>query len=126
MPVNELPRRLGLADAIALVAGTLIGAGVFVVPGVVARHVPSPPLILGVWSFAGLLSLCGALAFAELGAMFPESGGAYVYLREAYGALWAFLCGWTWFFVVLSGAIAYLAITFAAYVSDFIPLKTGP
>jgi len=123
---NDLPRELGLLDAVAVVAGTLIGSGIFLVPNLVARQLPSLPMILAVWIVTGVLTFCGALAYAELGAMMPETGGQYVYLREAYGPLVAFLCGWTYFFVVLSGAIAWLAISFSLYLSYFIPLSTGP
>src|ERR1700693_3407006 len=123
---TDLPRKLGLVDAVAVVIGTLIGSGIFLVPNLVARQLPSPPAIMAVWIFTGLLSFCGALAYAELGAMMPETGGQYVYLREAYGPLLAFLCGWTYFFVVLSGAIAWLPLRFALYLSYFIPLGAGP
>src|ERR1051326_8359112 len=123
---NELRRELGLTDAVAVVIGTVIGSGIFLVPNLVARHLPSPATILAVWIFSGLLSFCGALAYAELGAMMSETGGQYVYLRQVYGPLLAFLCGWTYFFVVVSGAIAWLAISFSLYLSYFIPLTTGP
>jgi len=119
---TELPRKLGLVDSAAIVVGTIIGAGVFLVPNLVARNLPSPSWIIGVWIFSGALSFFGALAYAELGAMIPATGGQYVYLREAYGPLWAFLCGWTYFFVILSAAIGWLAISFANYLGYFIPL----
>ena len=87
-----------------------------------ARNLPSPGWIIGVWIFTGVLSFFGALAYAELGAMIPATGGQYCYLREAYGPLWAFLCGWTYFFVVISAAIAWLSISFANYLGYFFPL----
>jgi APA family basic amino acid/polyamine antiporter len=118
----DLPRQLRLTDAIAVVAGTIIGSGIFLVPNLVARNLDSRPLILGVWIFTGVLSFFGALAYAELGAMFPATGGQYVYLREIYGRFWAFLCGWAYFFVVISAAVAWLAIAFGAYLAYFIPL----
>jgi len=118
----ELPRRLGLLDAIAIVTGTIIGSGIFLVPNLVARQLPSPTAIVGVWIFSGLLSLAGALVFAELGAMIPASGGLYAYLREAFGPLAAFLCGWSFFVVVLTAAIAWLSVSFAIYLSAFVPL----
>jgi APA family basic amino acid/polyamine antiporter len=118
----ELPRRLGLLNAVTIVAGTIIGSGIFLVPNLVARQLPSPSAILGVWVFSGLLSLAGALAFAELGAMIPASGGLYAYLREAFGPLAAFLCGWSFFVVVLTAAIAWLSVTFSMYLSAFLPL----
>ena len=118
----ELPRQLRLIDAVAIVAGTIIGSGIFLVPNLVARNLDSAPLILGAWIFTGVLSFFGALAYAELGAMFPATGGQYVYLREIYGPLWAFLCGWAYFFVILSASVAWLGIVFANYLAYFIPL----
>jgi APA family basic amino acid/polyamine antiporter len=123
-PAGELPRRLGLLDSAAIVVGTIIGSGIFVVPNLVARSLPSEPWIIIAWVFTGVLSFFGALAYAELGAMLPATGGQYVFLREAYGPLAGFLCGWTYFFVVISAAIAWLSITFATYVGYFVPL--GP
>jgi len=118
----ELPRSLGLLDSGAIVVGTIIGSGIFVVPNLVARSLPSAPWILAAWAFTGVLSFFGALAYAELGAMIPATGGQYVFLREAYGPLFGFLCGWTYFFVVISAAIAWLSITFATYLGYFVPL----
>ena len=119
---GELPRRLGLLDSAAIVVGTIIGSGIFVVPNLVARSLPSEPWIIAVWVFTGVLSFFGALAYAELGAMIPATGGQYVFLREAYGPLFGFLCGWTYFFIVISAAIAWLSITFATYVGYFVTL----
>jgi basic amino acid/polyamine antiporter, APA family len=118
----ELPRQLRLTDAVAIVAGTIIGSGIFLVPNLVARNLDSAPLIIGAWVFTGVLSFFGALAYAELGALFPATGGQYVYLREIYGPLWAFLCGWAYFFVILSASVAWLGIVFANYLAYFIPL----
>ncbi|MBL8176836.1 MAG: amino acid permease [Bryobacterales bacterium] len=119
----EPPRTLGLVDSASIAAGTVIGAGIFLVPNLVARQIASPYAIVAVWIFSGLLSLAGALAFAELGAMIPSSGGQYVYLREAFGPLPAFLCGWTFFVVIATAAIAWLATSFAMYLSHFVPLE---
>src|ERR1019366_3344537 len=121
-PAGELPRRLGLLDSAAIVVGTIIGSGIFVVPNLVARSLPSEPWIVAAWVFTGVLSFFGALAYAELGAMIPATGGQYVFLREAYGPLFGFLCGWTNLFVVISAAIAWLSITFANYLGYFVPL----
>jgi APA family basic amino acid/polyamine antiporter len=118
----ELPRKLGLLDSTTIVVGTIIGAGIFLVPNLVAQALPSVPWIVGVWVFTGILSFFGALAYAELGAMMPATGGQYVFLREAWGPLLAFLCGWTYFFVVLSASVGWLAITFATYLGYFVPL----
>lgn len=121
MPTDP-PRTLGLLDTVSIVAGTIIGAGIFIVPNLVAKQIASPYPILAVWIFSGMLSLAGALAYAELGAMIPSSGGQYAYLREAFGPLPAFLCGWTFFLVIASAAIAWLATSFSVYLSFFVPL----
>ena len=92
--VAGLPRRLGFLDAVSIVIGIVIGAGIFLVPNLVARQLRSAAVILGVWIFAGVISFFGSLACAELGTMLPATGGQYVFLREAYGPLVGFLCGW--------------------------------
>ena len=118
----DLPRKLGLLDATALVIGIVIGSGIFVLPNLIARNLPSPGAILAVWIVSGALSFFGGLAYAELGAMMPATGGQYVYLREAYGPLCAFVCGWTFMLAVLSGGSAWLAVTFSIYGGYFVPL----
>ena len=123
METRELSRRLGAWDAGAIVVGTIIGSGIFIVPGSIARALPAADWMLGIWVAAGALSLCGALAFAELGAMFPHTGGLYVYLREAYSPLWAFLFGWVLLLVLRSGGSAALAVGFSIYLGYFIPLS---
>src|ERR1700728_76181 len=134
--VVELRRDLGLGTAIALVIGTVIGSGIFLVPRTMVLRVGSPYMVFVVWVFGGLLSLCGALSYAELAAAMPEAGGEYVYLREAYGPLWGFLYGWTQMWVAKSGSIATLATGFYIYLSNFqpelkqsighIPIPLGP
>jgi APA family basic amino acid/polyamine antiporter len=119
----ELPRKLGLLDATAILVGTVVGSAIFLVPNVVAQSLPSPALILVVWSVTGLLTFFGALAYAELGAMLPATGGQYVYLREAYGPLVGFLSGWASFLVIQSGGIATLAAAFSIYLSYFVKLN---
>ena len=99
----DLPRKLSFFDGAALLVGSVIGSGIFVVPSLIAQRVPEPGLVIGIWIFSGLLVLCGALTLAELGAMLPQSGGLYVYMREAYGPFWAFLYGWTIMLVVIPG-----------------------
>jgi len=120
----ELPRKLGLLDALAIVIGIVIGGGIFLVPNLVARSLSSTPMILAVWTLAGVTSFFGALACAELGAAFPRTGGQYVFLREAYGPMAGFLYGWSMFLVARSAQVAWLAVTLALYVSYFVPL--GP
>ena len=100
----------------------MIGGGIFLVPSVIARHLPSAQSILLVWLVAGVVSFFGALAFAELGAMMPATGGQYVFLREAYGPMPAFLCAWTLFLVQMAAQIASLAIGFSIYVAQLVPL----
>src|SRR5271155_5185586 len=120
--MENLPRRLGLIDATLIVIGIVIGSGIFLLPNLIARSLPSGPAIIGVWVVAGVLSWFGALAYAELGAMMPATGGQYVYLREAYGGWCAFLCGWVFALAAVPGGIAFLAVGFAIYLDRFIPL----
>jgi len=120
----RLPRVLGFTSVIGILIGSVIGSGIFVAPNTIAGLVLSPQLILAVWVVGGVLSFFGAVAFAELGAAYPEAGGAYIYLREGYGRLIAFLFGWTLFFVIDSGAVATLAVAFSArYLPYFLPLS---
>src|SRR5579864_1651269 len=118
----ELPRALGLADSAAVVVGIVVGAGIFLVPRLVAQALPSATLILAVWILCGVLCFFGGLAYAELGAMMPETGGHYVYLRECYGPLAGFLCGWTFTLVVMWAAMAWLAVSFSITLGYFVPL----
>src|SRR5947208_1469694 len=132
----NLERVLGLPAAISIVIGTVIGSGVFLVPSTMIRLVGSVETVFVVWIVAGLLSLFGALTYAELAAAMPEAGGEYVYLREAYGPFWGFLYGWTQFWVAKSGSIATLAAGFYTYLTVFypvlgktlvrVPLRVGP
>jgi len=119
----ELPRKLGLLDSLSIVIGVVIGAGIFLVPNLVARELRSPAAIRGVWTFAGVISFCGALACAELGTMFPATGGQYVFLRESWGTLVGFLCGWSMFVVARTAQVAWLAVTLALYFSYLLPLS---
>ena len=124
-PPRELPRRLGLLDSTNIVVGTMIGSAIFLVPNTIAQSIHSVNLTLAMWLVAGIVSMFGALAYAELGAMMPDSGGQYVYLREAWGPLWGFLCGWTFFLVARSGATAAVAAGFATYFSQFVPMSAA-
>jgi basic amino acid/polyamine antiporter, APA family len=121
---SDLPRRLGLLDALSIVVGVTIGAGIFLVPNLVSQQLKSAGAILGVWIFAGVISFFGALACAELGAAIPSTGGQYVFLREAYGPLIGFLCGWSMFLVSRTAQVAWMAVTMALYVSYFLPLSS--
>jgi APA family basic amino acid/polyamine antiporter len=123
MPSTELPRKLGLIDSLSIVVGIVIGGGIFLVPNLVARNLNTSTSILSVWIFAGIASFFGALACAELGAAFPSTGGQYVFLREAYGPLGGFLCGWTMFMVARTAQVSWMAVTLSLYVSYFVPLN---
>jgi APA family basic amino acid/polyamine antiporter len=119
----ELSRSLRMLDATTIVIGIVIGSGIFVLPNLIARNLPSAAAILSAWVIAGVLSFFGALAYAELGAMMPATGGQYVYLRETYGPMCAFVSGWTFMLAVLSGGSAWLAVTFSIYARYFVPLS---
>jgi APA family basic amino acid/polyamine antiporter len=101
----------------------MIGSGIFLVPNLVARELSAPAAIMAVWVLTGILSFFGALAYAELGSMIPATGGQYVYLREIYGGIWAFMSSWSLFFTTLTASVAWLAINFANYLSYFIPFS---
>ncbi len=121
---TELPRALGLVDALSIVIGCVIGAGVFLVPNLIAQNLSSAAWILGIWIFAGVVSFFGALACAELGAAMPSTGGQYVFIREAFGPLAGFLCGWTNFLIARGAQSAWLAVVLSIYISYFHPF--GP
>ena len=109
-------RRLGLFSATMAVVGGIVGGGIFRTPAAVAERVGSPRLALGAWVVGGVVALIGAFCFGELGYRRPRAGGGYVYLREAWGPLPAFLYGWALLLVIATGAIAAVAVTFADYV----------
>jgi len=114
-------RGLGLLDSTMIVAGSMIGSGIFIVSADIARQVGSPGLLILTWVITGLLTLTAALSYGELAAMMPAAGGQYVYLRESYGPLWGFLYGWTLFLVIQSGTIAAVGIGFARYLGVLVP-----
>ena len=121
---QTLPRVLGLFDAVCIVVGSIIGSGIFLKVSSVDRALAPYGFlaIMGIWLFVGLVTLCGALALAELGAMFPHAGGPYLYLREAYGRLPAFLWGWTEFWVVRTGSVGALACATVLYFHQLVEL----
>jgi APA family basic amino acid/polyamine antiporter len=119
---TELRRSLGWWDAVSIVVGIVIGAGIFVTPQDLAKAMPSAEGMIGAWVVSGLLVFCGALAFAELSSMFPQTGGLYVYLREAFGPEIAFSSGWIHLCALLSGATAYIAMGFGKYLSSVVTL----
>lgn len=117
----ELKRQIGLFSAVMLIAGDMIGTGIFISTGAIAETLPTPGGVLLVWLFGGLLALAGALTCAELSASLPYAGGDYIYIREAYGKLMGFLSGWSSFLVTFSGAIAFLSVILVGFVSFFVP-----
>jgi len=120
-PDPELVRGLGSWDCTLITIGSVIGTGIFITIGDIARVLPHPGLILLVWVVGGLLSLAGALTYAELGVLFPRAGGIYHFLKQAYGPLPGFLYGWACFWVIMSGGIAAIAVGFGEYLGAFFP-----
>ncbi len=117
----SLVRGLSLLDSVLLLVSGIIGSSIFLTAKDIALALPNPLLFFGVWILGGVISLCACVAFAELGSMFPDSGGQYIYLREAYGDLVAFLYGWMLFAVANGGSIAALSVASAAYMGNIIP-----
>ena len=124
-PRDRLKRELSLRDATLLVVSGVIGSGIFLTPGRIAELLPHPGLILAAWIVGGLVALAGALANAELGAMFPRAGGDYVYLREAFHPVAGFLVGWLSFFAIYAGTVATVAAGFAAALAELVPMGGG-
>jgi len=122
--MSELRKDLRLYGLTMVAIGSCIGSGIFLTPSQIAGYLPSPLLILLVWGLGGIITLTGALTFAELGAMYPQAGGVYVYLKQAYGDLFGFLYGWAYLVVITSGANAALSIACATYLAFLFPL--GP
>ena len=133
-PAETLRKSLGLLDGAALVMGSMIGSGIFIVAADIARQVGAPGPMLLTWAFTALLTLIAALSYGELAAAMPHAGGQYVYLREAFGPLAGFLFGWTTFLVIQTGTIAAVAVAFAKFAGVFVPwistttilLRIGP
>jgi APA family basic amino acid/polyamine antiporter len=114
-------RGLGLLDSTMIVAGSMIGSGIFIVSADIARQVGSPGWLLVVWIITGLLTIGAALSYGELAAMMPRAGGMYVYLKEAYSSLWGFLYGWTHFMVIGTATIAAVAVAFSRFTGILVP-----
>jgi basic amino acid/polyamine antiporter, APA family len=121
---TEFVRAMTLTDATMLVAGSMIGSGIFIVSASIARAVQSPLWLLIIWGLTGLITLLGALAYGELAAMYPRAGGQYVFLRESMGPLMGFLYGWTLFLVIQTGTIAAVAVAFGRFVGVLWPSIT--
>lgn len=124
MPENktELKRSLGLIDATSLVAGSMIGSGIFIVTSAMARDIGSAAWLLIIWLVTGVITVAAALSYGELAGMMPNAGGQFVYIQRAYGRLVSFLYGWTVFTVIQTGVIAAIAVTFANYAAIFFPV----
>lgn len=120
-PDAGLVRAIGVWGASLLVIGSVIGSAIFLTTGIMADRLPSATLLLAAWAAGGGLALFGGLTYAEMGAMFPRSGGLYVFLAEAYGPVWGFLFGWAGTLIVLTGSVAAVAVGFAEYFSYFFP-----
>jgi APA family basic amino acid/polyamine antiporter len=118
---TEFKRGLGLYDSTMVVAGSMIGSGIFIVSAGMARQLGSPGWLLAAWAITGVLTITAALSYGELAGMMPRAGGQYVYLREAYSPLWGFLYGWTLFMVIQTGTIAAVAVAFARFTGVLFP-----
>jgi len=118
---THLVQGLGLFSATAIVVGSMIGSGIFIVPADISRGVGSPALLIAAWLVTAAMTMIGALSYGELAAMMPRAGGQYVYLREALGPMWGFLYGWTLFLVIQSGTIAAVAVAFGKFLGVFFP-----
>ena len=118
---TELKRNLGLMDATSIVAGSMIGSGIFIVTAAMMRDIGSVGWMLVLWLLTGLITIFAALSYGELAGMMPNAGGQYVYIQRAYGRMLSFLYGWTVFTVIQTGVIAAVAVAFAKYTSVFFP-----
>src|SRR6266852_5321301 len=117
----QFVRGMGLFSATAIVMGSMIGSGIFIVSAEMSRGLGSPALLIAAWLVTALMTIIGALSYGELAAMMPKAGGQYVYLREALGPLWGFLYGWTLFLVIQTGTIAAVGVAFGKFLGVFVP-----
>jgi APA family basic amino acid/polyamine antiporter len=122
---TQLVRGLSLFDATAIIVGSMIGSGIFIVSADMARDLRSPGLLLAAWAITAVMTVLGALSYGELAAAMPNAGGQYVFLREAFGPLFGFLYGWTLFLVIQTGTIAAVAVAFAKFLGLFVPWVTA-
>src|SRR5688572_8613975 len=119
---SSFKQSLGLLDATMIVAGSMIGSGIFIVSADITRNVGSPGWLIFVWLITGFMTVTAALSYGELSAMFPKAGGQYVYLKEAYNPLIGFLYGWSFFSVIQTGTIAAVAVAFSKFAGHFFPV----
>ena len=121
METNSFKRSLSLLDGVLLVVGSMIGSGIFIVSTDIVQHIGSAAWLLVVWLLSGFITLAAALSYGELSGMYPKAGGQYVYLREAYGKLFGFLYGWSFFAVIQTGTIAAVGVAFAKFAAYLYP-----
>src|SRR5687768_9077821 len=113
--------QLGLLDSTMIVAGSMIGSGIFIVSSEITRSVGGAGYLVAMWVLAGVITIIAAVSYGELSAMYPKAGGMYVYLREAFGPLTGFLYGWTFFTIIQTGTIAAVGVAFAKFTSYLLP-----
>src|ERR1051325_10121574 len=118
---TSFKQSLGLVDATMVVAGSMIGSGIFIVSADITRHVGSAGWLIGVWLITGFMTITAAVSYGELSGMFPKAGGQYVYLREAYNPLVAFLYGWAFFAIIQTGTIAAVGVAFSKFLAYLVP-----
>ncbi len=118
---SSLSKQLSLLDSTAIIVGSMIGSGIFIVSAEIATKVETPGMLMLAWVITGVITILGALSYGELAAAMPKAGGQYVYLKEAFGPLYGFLYGWTLFAVIQTGTIAAVAVAFAKFTGVFIP-----
>ncbi len=119
-PAPQFVQGMGLFSATAIVMGSMIGSGIFIVSADMSRGLGSPALLIAAWLVTAAMTIIGALSYGELAAMMPKAGGQYVYLREALGPLWGFLYGWTLFLVIQTGTIAAVGVAFGKFLGSFL------
>ena len=125
MTEKNSEKKLSLFDSTAIIVGSMIGSGIFIVSAEIARQVETPGMLLLAWVITGIITIFGALSYGELAAAMPKAGGQYIYLREAFGPLYGFLYGWTLFAVIQTGTIAAVAVAFAKFTGVFFPAISG-
>ena len=125
MENHKVEKKLTLLDSTAIIIGSMIGSGIFIVSAEISRQVETPGMLLMAWVVTGIITIFGALSYGELAAAMPKAGGQYVYIREAFGKLYGFLYGWTLFAVIQTGTIAAVAVAFAKFTGVFFPVISG-
>ena len=125
MAENTIEKKLSLFDSTAIIIGSMIGSGIFIVSAEIARQVETPGMLLLAWVITGVITIFGALSYGELAAAMPKAGGQYIYIKEAFGPLYSFLYGWTLFAVIQTGTIAAVAVAFAKFTGVFFPAISG-